>query len=146
MLHSVSSSEKGNNVSERIHTNGSRKQGMMGEQTEKYYAVIFTSQREDVEMELYGLTSDRMIELARHQPGFLGVESVREENGLGITVSYWRDQDSIRAWGEHAEHKVAQKLGRQKFYSWFKLRIAKVFDEQSFRLDDLPGSSKSCLY
>ena len=44
---------------------------------EEYYAVIFTTQRTDAEMELYGLTSDRMIALAQQQPGFLGLESVR---------------------------------------------------------------------
>ncbi len=104
---------------------------------EEYYAVIFTSQRSDAEMELYGLTSNRMIELAQQQPGFLGVEAVREENGLGITVSYWRDRDAIAAWGAHAEHMVAQKLGRQEFYTWFQLRIAKVEDDRSFGLDDL---------
>ena len=103
----------------------------------RYYAVIFTTQRTDTEMELYGLTSDRMIALAQQQPGFLGLESVREENGLGITVSYWRDREAISAWGEHAEHKVAQKIGRQEFYSWFQLRIAKVIDESSFGLEDL---------
>ena len=104
---------------------------------EEYYAVIFTSQRTDAEMELYGLTSERMIDLAQQQPGFLGLESVREENGLGITVSYWRDRDAIAAWRDHAEHKVAQKIGRQEFYSWFQLRIAKVIDERSFGLEDL---------
>ncbi|MCH1465338.1 MAG: antibiotic biosynthesis monooxygenase [Alphaproteobacteria bacterium] len=104
---------------------------------EEYYAVIFTTQRSDAEMELYGLTSQRMIELAQKQPGFLGLEAVREENGLGITVSYWRDRDAIAAWGAHAEHKVAQKIGRQEFYTWFQLRIAKVIDERSFGLEDL---------
>ena len=104
---------------------------------DEYYAVIFTAQRSDTEMELYGLTSERMFELAQQQPGFLGLESVREENGLGITVSYWRDREAITAWGHHAEHKLAQKLGRQEFYTWFQLRIAKVMNERSFGLEDL---------
>ena len=39
---------------------------------DEYYAVIFTTQRTDAEMAMYGLTSDRMIELAQQQPGFLG--------------------------------------------------------------------------
>ena len=61
---------------------------------DEYYAVIFTTQRTDAEMAMYGLTSERMIELAQQQPGFLGLESVREDNGLGITVSYWRDREA----------------------------------------------------
>lgn len=104
---------------------------------EEYFAVIFTSQRSDAEMELYDLTSDRMIELAQRQPGFLGVEAVRENKGLGITVSYWRSRDDITAWRDHSEHLVAQKLGRQEFYTWFQVRIAKVIKDRSFGLDDL---------
>ena len=103
----------------------------------EYYAVIFTTQRTNAEMAMYGLTSERMIELAQQQPGFLGLESVREENGLGITVTYWRSRDAIAAWEEHAEHRVAQALGRKEFYSWFQLRIAKVTEEQSFGLENL---------
>ena len=104
---------------------------------DEYYAVIFTTQRTDTEMAMYGLTSERMIELAQQQPGFLGLESVREANGLGITVSYWRDRESIAAWGGYAEHRVAQALGRKEFYTWFQLRIAKVTEERSFGLNDL---------
>jgi hypothetical protein len=52
-----------------------------------YYAVNFTSQRTDGDGG-YGPMADRMVELASKQPGFLGVESVRGANGLGITVSY----------------------------------------------------------
>jgi heme-degrading monooxygenase HmoA len=66
--------------------------------------------------------SERMLELVARQPGYLGVESARE--GVGITVSYWRDLESIRLW--KAEHLQAQALGHQKWYSAFKTRIAKV--------------------
>jgi heme-degrading monooxygenase HmoA len=88
-----------------------------------YYAVIFTSLRTEVE-EGYGDMAEKMVALAALQPGFLGVESARE--GVGITVSYWADLESIRAWKANAEHLVAQKLGHQKWYAAFTTRIAKV--------------------
>lgn len=90
-----------------------------------YYAVIFTSQRSDVD-EGYGKVADRMVELAAQQPGFLGVESSRDAAGLGITVSYWASLEAIAAWRAHAEHRVAQASGRKKWYSHFELRVAKV--------------------
>lgn len=92
-----------------------------------YYAVIFTSLRTSVD-EGYGQMSERMIELAAQQPGFLGVESVRESlgDGLGITVSYWTDLESIRHWKSNVEHLHAQKMGHEKWYSSFKTRISKV--------------------
>ncbi|WP_443191659.1 antibiotic biosynthesis monooxygenase family protein [Pseudomonas indica] len=88
-----------------------------------YYAVIFTSNRTDGDNG-YAEMAERMVELAAEQPGFLGVESARE--AIGITVSYWRDLESIAAWKRNAEHREAQRLGRSQWYAGFRLRIAKV--------------------
>ena len=90
-----------------------------------YYAVIFTSRRTEVD-DGYGATSDRMIELAAQQPGFLGVESARGADGLGITVSYWESEEAIANWRKHAEHRVAQSTGIEKWYAEFFTRVAKV--------------------
>ena len=88
-----------------------------------YYAVIFSSHQTD-DLEGYAETAERMVELAAGQPGFLGIESVRED--LGITISYWSDLASIKQWKAHAEHRVAQKMGMDKWYSTYKTRIALV--------------------
>ncbi|MGJ7495801.1 antibiotic biosynthesis monooxygenase family protein [Variovorax sp. RT4R15] len=96
-----------------------------------YYAVIFSSLRTDGDNG-YGAMAERMDTLAAQQPGYLGVESARE--GLGITVSYWRDLASIRAWKANAEHLVAQQTGRSTWYTDYKTRICKV--ERDYGLDD----------
>ena len=88
-----------------------------------YYAVIFTSLRTEGDNG-YGEMADRMNELAAQQPGFLGIESVRD--GLGITVSYWDSLEAIKHWKANLEHKEAQKSGRERWYSTFRIRIAKV--------------------
>lgn len=68
--------------------------------------------------------ADRMVELASSQPGFLGIESAREE--VDITVSYWADIESITAWKANVEHREAQEKGRREWYSDFRVRISKV--------------------
>ena len=88
-----------------------------------YYAVIFTSLRTDQDQG-YGVMAERMLELAAKQPGYLGVESARE--GIGMTVSYWADMQSIKGWKANLEHSEAQRLGRQQWYSAYKVRIARV--------------------
>lgn len=88
-----------------------------------YYAVIFTSTRTEGDQG-YGAMSDQMLKLAVARPGFLGVESARE--GVGITVSYWRDLESIRLWKRDAEHLAAQRLGREAWYEQYAVRIALV--------------------
>ena len=90
-----------------------------------YYAVIFTSQRTEAD-DGYEAMAQAMYELALEQPGCLGAESTRGEDGLGITVSYFIDEASIRAWKENARHLVAQQLGKERWYSHYKLRVAKV--------------------
>jgi len=90
-----------------------------------YYAVIFTSLRTEGDRG-YGAMADRMLELAAQQPGYLGIESARGANGLGITVSYWRDEASILAWKRNTEHQQAQKGGQQTWYADYQVRIAKV--------------------
>jgi len=99
-----------------------------------YYAVIFTSLRTEGDKG-YGDMADRMVALAAQQPGFLGVESARE--GLGITVSYWQDLASIKAWKMNAEHLVAQQTGRSDWYTQYKTRIAKV--ERDYGFDNPPA-------
>src|SRR5262245_52538007 len=90
-----------------------------------YYAVIFTSLRTDSDRG-YGHMAERMVELATRQPGFLGVESARAPDGLGITVAYWTSEDAIAAWKAHADHKIAQETGQRVWYSDYHLRVARV--------------------
>ncbi|KGO90110.1 antibiotic biosynthesis monooxygenase family protein [Flavobacterium suncheonense] len=94
-----------------------------------YYAVIFTSVRTEVEAG-YSQTAERMVELAAGQPGFLGVESAR--NDIGITVSYWQDLEAIKNWKMNAEHTIARETGRSDWYKAFKVRIAKVERDYDF--------------
>lgn len=90
-----------------------------------YYAVIFTSLRTAGE-DGYGATAERMVQLAAQQPGYLGVESVRDGAGLGITVSYWQDEASILAWRRQIEHRAAQDAGIARWYAHYELRVARV--------------------
>ncbi len=97
-----------------------------------YYAVIFSSIQSE-EIDGYSKMADLMVSLASRQKGFLGFESARNE--LGITVSYWKDLDSIKKWKQHSDHIIAQQKGRTKWYKNYKTRIAKV--ERDYDFDKL---------
>ena len=90
-----------------------------------YYAVIFISQRTEGDRG-YGHMADRIVELARAQPGFLGVESVRGADGLGIRVSYWASKAAIVAWRRHADHQTAQCAGQRSWYADYQVRVTSV--------------------
>ncbi|WP_044640666.1 antibiotic biosynthesis monooxygenase family protein [Risungbinella massiliensis] len=90
-----------------------------------YFAVIFTSNRTEGDHG-YGAMSDEIEALAKEQPGFLGVESVRDSSGYGITISYWESEKAIRDWKQHTQHKIAQDKGKAEWYRNYKVRICKV--------------------
>lgn len=94
-----------------------------------YYAVVFTSIRANNDSE-YNEAANRMEELANKQPGFLGVESARNE--IGITVSYWESLEAIKDWKFQTEHTSAREKGRTSWYSSFKVRICKVERDYDF--------------
>lgn len=94
-----------------------------------YYAVIFTSIRTE-ELDEYDEMAERMEHLAQQEEGFLGIEFARET--VGITVSYWRDLESIRKWKSNLEHLSAQQKGRAKWYQQYKTRIALVERDYGF--------------
>ena len=97
-----------------------------------YYAVIFTSVRTESDNG-YAAMADKMMELAKSQSGFLGVESAREQ--LGITVSYWEGLESIQKWRDNLEHQVARRKGKEDWYLQFTTRIAKVERDYSFDIE-----------
>jgi len=97
-----------------------------------YYAVIFASQR-TVGDRGYSEMADLLDALAEQQPGFLGAEFARDASGFGITVSYWKDLDSIAQWKAEATHLEAQKRGKSDWYQGFELRISKVERAHNFR-------------
>ena len=88
-----------------------------------YVAVIFTSLRTAGDNG-YAAMNRRMEQLAAEQPGYLGIEAARDE--LGITVSYWADEDAARAWKQVTEHLVAQQRGREVWYLDYRVRVAVV--------------------
>ena len=90
-----------------------------------YYAVIFTAKRTTVDRG-YGEMAERMVDLGSRYAGFLGLESVRGADGVGITVSYWRDEAAILAWKRDTEHEKAQRGGRDTWYERYEVRVAKV--------------------
>ena len=94
-----------------------------------YYAVIFTSTRSKIE-EGYAEMAEKMEQLAKQQPGFIGVESARNE--IGITVSYWKSLEAIKNWKMNLDHLEAQQKGRSTWYKNYKVRIAKVEREYEF--------------
>ncbi|MBT2185447.1 antibiotic biosynthesis monooxygenase family protein [Sphingobium nicotianae] len=89
-------------------------------------AVIFIAQRTDEDEVGYGRAAGAMDALAATQPGYLGIDSVRGADGLGITVSYWADEASAVAWRNNAEHAAIREIGRARWYARYRLIVTQA--------------------
>ena len=89
-------------------------------------AVIFTSWRTVADEQGYDAAAQEMKALAAQQPGYAGMDSVRDTQGMGITVSYWKDDAAARAWRDHPRHAVIRDAGRKLWYTRYTLHVARV--------------------
>ncbi|MCX4644472.1 MULTISPECIES: antibiotic biosynthesis monooxygenase [unclassified Streptomyces] len=96
-----------------------------------YYAAVFTSVRTPGDNG-YGVTAERMSELVREIPGFLGEDFAASENGLRITVAYFLHEEGLRKWAGNGEHREAQRRGRAEWYESYSLHVAKVERSHGF--------------
>ncbi|MEZ5046666.1 MAG: antibiotic biosynthesis monooxygenase [Chitinophagaceae bacterium] len=94
-----------------------------------YYAVIFISKLSN-NTEGYHEMALEMEALATTQKGYLGFESARDT--IGVSVSFWETLEDIRAWKHQSEHYLAQRYGKQKWYTYYKVHICKVEREYEF--------------
>lgn len=106
-----------------------------------YYAVIFVSTRTAGEEDAYAQTADAMVTLAEGRPGYLGHDSARGADGLGITVSYWSDEAAIAGWKAVGAHRAAQAAGRKRWYAAYTCHVTRV--ERAYAHDDASGASVS---
>lgn len=89
-------------------------------------SVIFVAQRTHVDDAGYARAATMMDRLAAQQEGYIGMDSVRGADGLGITVSYWADEESAKAWRDHPEHAAIRDAGRDRWYDDYSLHVAQV--------------------
>ena len=89
-------------------------------------AVIFSSRRNGVDPAGYDAAAAAMDRLAAAQPGYLGIESARDADGFGITVSYWADEARARAWRDQPDHAAIRDSGRATWYDSYHTVVTQV--------------------
>lgn len=94
-------------------------------------AVLFLSDRSDADAVGYAAAADAMERLAAAQPGYRGIESVRDAAGRGITISYWADERAAADWRDHPDHVAIREAGRARWYSRYEVVVTRV--ERGYR-------------
>lgn len=89
-------------------------------------AVIFLSGRSDADAEGYGAAAEAMEAAASRVYGYLGIDSTRDADGVGITISWWRDEAAALAWRDDPDHARIRDRGRAIWYDWYRVIVATV--------------------
>jgi heme-degrading monooxygenase HmoA len=80
----------------------------------------------------YAEMAQEMLETARSMPGFVDVKAFKADDGERLTLVWWQDEETLRAWRTHARHLVAQKAGRERWYEYYDLDVADVIRSKRF--------------
>lgn len=88
--------------------------------------VVFVSVRTGADEDGYAAATAAMERLAARQPGYRGIESTRGADGLGITLSYWADEESARAWRDQPDHAAIREAGRERWYSRYEVVVGDI--------------------
>ena len=95
--------------------------------------TVFRSRLKDGVRDEYGAAVDRMNELARTMPGYISRKAYTAEDGEKLTIVEFESEETHRAWAEHPSHRAAQKIGREKFYAEYSIRICKELRSNAFK-------------
>jgi heme-degrading monooxygenase HmoA len=78
---------------------------------------------------------DRATEMARlaaTMPGLVDVTAFTADDGERLTLVTFADEPSQRAWREHAEHRLAQRAGRDRFYAEYSIQVCETVRTRRF--------------
>ena len=98
--------------------------------------VLFRTQLTDAAGADYAAMAKEMLTRAETLPGFVDFKHFTAPDGEQLSVIRWQSQETLRAWTDDLRHVVAQRLGRDKWYRYFRVEVAEVvraygFDKQS---------------
>ncbi len=97
--------------------------------------VLFFSRLTPEAGEEYVATDQRLMEMARSAPGFVDAKSFTAADGERLTVVWWKDLETLRAWREDPVHREAQAKGRALWYRYYDMEVAEMVRESHFSRD-----------
>jgi heme-degrading monooxygenase HmoA len=101
--------------------------------------VLFRSRLTDAAAaDGYPEMAAEMDALARSMPGFIDVKAFKADDGERLTVVWWKDEETLRGWREQVRHRLAQRLGREKWYEYYEIEVAQVVRRNAFERPPAP--------
>lgn len=94
--------------------------------------VLFRSRLADAAADGYADMASEMLARAKQMPGFIDFKSYKSDDGERLSIIRWQDEVTLSHWRNDVRHRVAQQLGREKWYEYYKIEVAEVIRERHF--------------
>jgi heme-degrading monooxygenase HmoA len=94
--------------------------------------ILFRSRLTDTAGDDYSRMAEQMDKHARGFPGFVDVKSFKADDGERLTVVWWQDAKTLEAWANDVTHRAAQAMGRDKWYTYYKMDVAEIVRVSNF--------------
>jgi heme-degrading monooxygenase HmoA len=95
--------------------------------------TVFRSRLKPGVRDEYVALADRMNALAETMPGYISHKGFFADDGERVTIVEFEHEEGLRAWRTNSEHRAAQKLAREKYYSEYHIQVCTLDRESKFR-------------
>ena len=96
--------------------------------------VVFRSRlKPGIEKEIEAADA-RMAELAAAMPGYVSYRQYASSDGEGVAVVEFESHETVAAWRAHPEHREAQRLGRERWFSEYRITVCDAVRDYSFKV------------
>lgn len=108
-------------------------------------AVIFEFTPRDGRFADYKALAEGLAEDVRNAEGFISIERFESISNKGkfVSLSFWRDDESVRKWRNLQKHREAQKRGRGSIFASYRLRVAQV--TRDYTMDERAQAPKDSV-
>jgi heme-degrading monooxygenase HmoA len=95
--------------------------------------TVFRSRLRPGVRDEYVALVERMTELARTMPGYISHKGFFADDGERVTIVEFAHEEGMRAWRTNPEHRAAQKLAPEKYYTEYSVQIGTLDRESKFK-------------
>jgi len=96
-------------------------------------AVLFEADALPEARERYLELAAELKPLLSDSPGFISIERFQSLSTPGkiLSLSWWENEEAVTGWKQNMMHLAAQKEGKQSIFSYYRIRVARVFRDYS---------------
>ena len=101
--------------------------------------TIFRSRLRPERVAEYEVWAERIHNIAVKMPGFISIKTFAADDSERVSIVEFESEETMIAWRNQPDHREAQRLGKEKFYSEYHIQVCQPLRDYSFpKRNDAP--------